>query len=68
MTGTNINVPSAIRLPPIEVFWPWPRAINAHLVDIEQECLDWSASFGAFDAETHKVIHDHGKFSIFAPC
>lgn len=61
MPGTDV---SKIRLPPLEVRWRWPRHVNPYLDDIEQECLEWSASFGAFDPETQKLIHEHGKLSM----
>jgi hypothetical protein len=48
----------------MEALWRWPRTVNPHLADVDQECLDWSASFGAFDPETHRRLHDHGKFSL----
>jgi hypothetical protein len=56
---------SKIKLPPLEAYWRWPRYVNPHLDDVEQECLEWSASFGAFDPDTQKLIHDHGKLSMF---
>ena len=54
-----------IKLPPLEAYWRWPRYVSPHLDDVEQECLEWSASFGAFDPDTQKLIHDHGKLSMF---
>ncbi|KAK3295342.1 isoprenoid synthase domain-containing protein [Chaetomium fimeti] len=50
-----------LRLPPLESVWSWPRYVSPHLADIEEECLEWSASFGAFDPETQRLIHDYGK-------
>ncbi|KAK4244583.1 isoprenoid synthase domain-containing protein [Corynascus novoguineensis] len=50
-----------IRLPPLESIWRWPRYVSPHLADVEEECLQWSASFGAFDPETQRLIHDYGK-------
>lgn len=52
-----------IRLPDLEAVWRWPRLVNPHMPEIEQKCLEWSASFGAFDAETQKLVHDKGKLS-----
>lgn len=54
-----------LRLPPLESVWSWPRYVSPHLTDIEEECLEWSASFGAFDPETQRLIHDYGKLSMF---
>lgn len=52
-----------LRLPPLESVWSWPRYVSPHLADLEEECLEWSASFGAFDPETQRLIHDYGKLS-----
>uniref|UniRef100_A0AAU7YP30 Terpene synthase n=1 Tax=Cladorrhinum flexuosum TaxID=711349 RepID=A0AAU7YP30_9PEZI len=52
-----------IKLPHLEDLWKWPRLVNAHLPEIERECLEWSASFGAFDAETQRLVHEKGKLS-----
>ncbi|KAK8008235.1 terpenoid synthase [Apiospora marii] len=55
------NNTNKIRLPELEAFWKWPRQVNPHLAEVEEECLEWSASFNAFDAETQKLVHDKGK-------
>ncbi|KAL2141606.1 hypothetical protein VTI28DRAFT_2152 [Corynascus sepedonium] len=55
-----------IRLPPLESIWRWPRYVSPHLADVEEECLQWSASFGAFDPETQRLIHDYGKLNLLA--
>jgi hypothetical protein len=62
---TMVLVTDLIRLPELESLWPWPRMVNPYLAEIEPECLEWSASFGAFDAEAQKLIHDKGKLSKF---
>ena len=62
--GMNAPV-RKLRLPPLESVWSWPRYVSPHLADIEKECLEWSASFGAFDPETQRLIHDYGKLSMF---
>jgi hypothetical protein len=59
-----MSAPSTIRLPPLEELWPWPRAINTYLADVEQECVDWCVGFGAFKPETHGLIYEHGNFSM----
>lgn len=61
------NNKKKIRLPELEALWKWPRQVNPHLSEVEKECLEWSASFSAFDAETHKLVHDKGKLSEFDP-
>jgi len=61
MLVTNIE----ITLPLLEDLWKWPRLVNPHLPEIERECLEWSASFGAFDAETQRLVHEKGKLSEF---
>jgi hypothetical protein len=61
MPGTTLR---KIKLPPLEAYWQWPRYVSPHLNDVEQECLEWSASFGAFDPHTQKLIHDYGKLSM----
>ncbi|KAK8061943.1 terpenoid synthase [Apiospora phragmitis] len=50
-----------IRLPELEALWKWPRQVSPHLSEVEEECLEWSASFNAFDVETQKLVHDKGK-------
>lgn len=52
-----------IRLPHLEALWKWPRVVNPHLLEIEQDCLAWSASFGAFDPKTQRLVHEKGKLS-----
>ncbi|KAK4155760.1 isoprenoid synthase domain-containing protein [Chaetomidium leptoderma] len=52
---------SKIHLPPLEACWAWPRRVSPYLGEVEQECLEWSASFGAFDPKTQRLIHDYGK-------
>ncbi|KAK8071749.1 terpenoid synthase [Apiospora saccharicola] len=59
MTSHHNN--DKIRLPELEALWKWPRQVNPHLSEVEEECLEWSASFNAFDAETQKRVHDKGK-------
>jgi hypothetical protein len=61
MPGTTTT--TEIRLPPLEEIWQWPRMVSPHLADLEEECLQWTASFGAFDPETQRRIHDKGKLS-----
>ncbi|KAK4235978.1 isoprenoid synthase domain-containing protein [Achaetomium macrosporum] len=48
-------------LPPLEQIWEWPRMVSPYLDELEEECLQWTASFGAFDPETQRRIHDKGK-------
>ncbi|KAK4225934.1 isoprenoid synthase domain-containing protein [Podospora fimiseda] len=55
-----------IRLPHLEDLWKWPRLVNPHLAEINQECLEWSASFGAFDAEMQRLVHEKGKLNLLA--
>ncbi|KAK3986106.1 isoprenoid synthase domain-containing protein [Cladorrhinum sp. PSN332] len=55
-----------ITLPRLEELWKWPRLVNPHLAEIEQECLEWSASFGAFDAEMQRLVHEKGKLNLLA--
>jgi hypothetical protein len=52
-----------LRLPELEALWNWPRLVSPYLVEIEQECLEWNASFGAFDPDTQRLLHDKGKLS-----
>lgn len=52
-----------ITLPELESMWRWPRLVSPSLDDLGQECLDWSASFTAFDAETQSLVHEKGKLS-----
>lgn len=52
-----------IRLPSLEATWRWPRLVSPYLAEIEQECLNWSASFTAFDHETQNLVHEKGKLS-----
>lgn len=37
--------------------------MSPYLPEIERECLEWSASFNAFDPETQRLVHDKGKLS-----
>lgn len=60
------NSSNKIRLPELEALWKWPRQVSPHLSEVEEECLEWSASFNAFDAETQKLVHDKGKLSEFS--
>ncbi|KAH9884567.1 isoprenoid synthase domain-containing protein [Xylariomycetidae sp. FL2044] len=55
-----------LRLPELESIWPWPRLVSSHLPEINQECLDWAASFGAFDPETQRLVHEKGKLNLLA--
>ncbi|KAK8075324.1 terpenoid synthase [Apiospora hydei] len=57
----EMNNPNKIRLPDLETLWKWPRQVSPHLAEVDEECLEWSASFSAFDAETHRLVHDKGK-------
>lgn len=52
-----------IILPELEALWAWPRLVSPFLGEVEQECLKWNASFGAFDVETQILIHERGKLS-----
>jgi hypothetical protein len=63
MSATTMNAPNTIRLPPLETLWPWPRVVNVHLPDVEQESFDWCFRFGAFKPETQRVIYEQGNFS-----
>lgn len=63
--GMSLSAPNKIRLPPLESIWRWPRYVSPHLAEIEEECLQWSASFGAFDPDTQRLIHEYGKLSEF---
>ena len=51
-----------IFIPDLESHWRWPRSLNPHLADIDQECTDWAASFGAFTPEAQRAV-DKCKFS-----
>ncbi|KAK5658142.1 hypothetical protein OQA88_2115 [Cercophora sp. LCS_1] len=62
MLVTNIE----IKLPLLEDLWKWPRLVSPHLADVEAECLEWSASFGAFDPETQRLVHEKGKLNLLA--
>jgi hypothetical protein len=53
----------AIKLPELENSWRWPRLVSPYLAEIEKECLEWSASFTAFDSETQSLVHEKGKLS-----
>ncbi|KAH8651060.1 isoprenoid synthase domain-containing protein [Xylariales sp. PMI_506] len=55
-----------IRLPKLEAGWRWPRLVNPYLAEVEQECLDWTASFTAFDHETQSLVHEKGKLNLLA--
>lgn len=57
--------PRNIRLPHLEALWKWPRLVNPYLPEIEQDCLEWSASFGAFDPKMQTLVHEKGKLSKF---
>ncbi|KAK7962802.1 uncharacterized protein PG986_003627 [Apiospora aurea] len=63
----EMNDPNKIRLPDLETLWKWPRQVSPHLAEVDEECLEWSASFSAFDAETHRLVHDKGKLSKSTP-
>jgi hypothetical protein len=52
-----------VKLPHLEALWRWPRLVNPYLPEIDQKCLEWSASFAAFDPETQRLVHDKGKLS-----
>ena len=54
-----------IRIPELESVWRWPRAVSPYLSEVEQESLEWSASFNAFDPETQRLVHEKGKLSEF---
>lgn len=53
-----------IKLPPLEELWKWPRVVSPYLHEVDKECLEWSASFGAFDLETQRLVHGKGKLSL----
>ena len=55
------------RLPHLELFWRWPRLVSPYLSEIERECLEWSASFKAFDPDTQRLVHEKGKLSKLRP-
>ncbi|KAI1325215.1 isoprenoid synthase domain-containing protein [Xylariaceae sp. FL0255] len=57
---------SKIRLPELESLWKWPRLVNPHLHEVGDESLNWAGSLGAFDPETHKLVHDKGKLNLLA--
>ena len=68
VTNQELSRAAAMRvqkiiLPELEAVWKWPRNLSPHLADIEQECLEWSASFEAFTPETQSLVHDRGKLS-----
>lgn len=52
-----------IRLPEMESIWKWPRVVSPHLSEVQQESVEWSASFGAFTPEVHALVHERGKLS-----
>jgi hypothetical protein len=52
-----------LRLPRLETKWRWPRCVNLHLPDVEEDCLRLSARFSAFDPKTHALVHEKGKLS-----
>ncbi|KAK0629554.1 isoprenoid synthase domain-containing protein [Bombardia bombarda] len=54
-----------ISIPDIESSWLWPRAINPHLADVDQECNEWAASFGAFSPAAQRAV-DKCKFNLLA--
>jgi hypothetical protein len=66
-TAVTMEVPKTIKLPPLEELWKWPRAVNPHLPEIGQECLDWSASFGVWPTEKQKLKHEGGNLSKSTP-
>jgi len=55
-----------IVLPVLEDLWEWQKLINPHLPEVDYECSEWSASFGAFDLETQLRICNYGKLSKFS--
>ncbi|KAK0742703.1 hypothetical protein B0T18DRAFT_391623 [Schizothecium vesticola] len=54
-----------IRIPELAAVWRWPRAVSPYLSEVEQESLDWSASFNPFDPETQQLVHEKGKLSAY---
>lgn len=60
---TKMSEPKTFRLPPLEALWPWPRAVNVHLANIEQESLDWCFGFKALEPEAHRFTYERGNFS-----
>lgn len=54
----TMHVPRALRLPPLETLWKWPRTVNPHMEEIGQECLDWCASLGVWPPEKQRAIHE----------
>lgn len=54
-----------IRLPELEGIWKWPRMVSPHLPDVEQDSIEWSASFGVFTPEVHALVHERGKLSEY---
>ncbi|KAI0146266.1 isoprenoid synthase domain-containing protein [Xylariaceae sp. FL1272] len=55
-----------IKIPELEAAWKWPRLVSPHLANIEHKCLEWAASFGAFDPEIQKLVHNEGKLNLLA--
>ncbi|KAK1834419.1 isoprenoid synthase domain-containing protein [Podospora conica] len=55
-----------LRIPELEARWRWPRAVSPYLPEVEQESLEWSASFNAFDPETQRLVHEKGKLNLLA--
>jgi len=52
-----------VTLPAIELAWKWPRAVNPHLVQVDQDCLHWAESFGAFTPEAQRAFNK-GRFNL----
>ncbi|KAH7303422.1 isoprenoid synthase domain-containing protein [Stachybotrys elegans] len=50
-----------VRLPILESGWKWPRLVSPFVEELEKECLEWSASFRAFDPEMQCLVHEKGK-------
>jgi len=48
--------PEVIVLPSFEANWNWPRSVNPHLADVDEECEGWAASFGAFSPGAQKAM------------
>ncbi|RWA13735.1 hypothetical protein EKO27_g1374 [Xylaria grammica] len=55
-----------IRLPELEGAWKWPRLVSPHLDEVGEESLNWASSFGAFDPEMQRLVHDKGKLNLLA--
>lgn len=45
-----------IRLPDLNAEWKWPRRMNPHTADIQEESSEWVTKFKAFTPEAQKAF------------